>query len=93
MDSLLRLLDRRTPFPLVTDNCADSDWKIPRFNCYRETESPILRLSSPRDLLPALSPHLSAPSSSPCASFRDPLTDGFGVNLTAAGLRQDTFAT
>ncbi len=27
----------------------------------------------------------SAPSSSRCASFRDPLTDGFGVNLTAAG--------
>jgi len=25
--------------------------------------------------------------------FRDPLTDGFGVNLTAAGLRQGTFAT
>jgi hypothetical protein len=35
----------------------------------------------------------SAPSSLPCASFRDPLTDGFGVNLTAAGLRQGTFAT
>ena len=27
----------------------------------------------------------SAPSSSRCASFRDPLTDGFGVNPTATG--------
>jgi len=34
---------------------------------------------------PALSPHLSARSSSQRASFRAPLTDGFGVNLTAAG--------
>jgi hypothetical protein len=49
---------------------------------------PFPRLS----LYPALSPRTSAPSSLPCASFRDPLTDGFGVNLTAAGLRQGTFA-
>ena len=44
-------------------------------------------------LPPVLSRYLTAPSSSQCASFRDPLTDGFGVNLTAAGLRQGTFAT
>jgi hypothetical protein len=46
------------------------------------------RLPSPRDCPLA---DLSAPPSSPCASFRDPLPVGFGVNLTAAGLRQGTF--
>ena len=48
--------------------------------------------SSPRDCLCPLA-HLSAPPSSPCAPFRGSLADGFGVNLTAAGLRQGTFAT
>src|ERR1700733_2819061 len=39
-----------------------------------------------------LAASLAASPSSRCASLRDPLTDGFGVNLTAAGLPQGTFA-